>query len=213
MILTHGANSLKVEDDSKVTIGGRDYPVVKIGNQLWIAENLDYKFDVNGSQIPIGGSDQPTTPHAWYYNNDEASYGIDGTYKCGLMYNWYAADYLEQNKSTLLPDGWHVPSKTEWQTLLTTAGGDSIALPKIKALDNSITSNWPSQWNGTDDYGFKLLPGGSGFSDIGSRTNLWTATVDDSSYAWLLDIWSSTIGFYISQKYNRKYLRLVKDST
>ena len=214
MILTHGANSLPwavVEDF--VEIGGHSYPVVQIGNQLWIAENLDYKFDVNGSQIPVGGSGQPTTPHAWYYDNNEAMYGIDGTYKCGLMYNWYATDYLEQNKSTLLPDGWHVPSKTEWQTLLTTAGGDSVALPKIKALDNSITSNWPSGWNGTDDYGFKLLPGGSGFSDIGNRATLWTATVDDDRYAWNLDVWSSTIGFYISQKYNCYSIRLVKNVT
>ena len=42
-------------DTNTVTIGGRAYPTVKIGNQIWMAENLDWKFEVNGIQIPIGG--------------------------------------------------------------------------------------------------------------------------------------------------------------
>jgi len=154
---------LKFEKRYSIKIGGRRYPAVKIGNQLWMAENLDYKFDVNGSQIPLGQWGPPTTPAAWYYNNNETDYGIDGTYKCGLLYNWYAAKYLEDNKLTLLPDGWHVPTKDEYEILITITEG---LASKLKALDNSITSNWPSGWNGTDDYGFCVIPSGNHYNNV-----------------------------------------------
>lgn len=171
---------LKFKQTYSVKIGGRRYPVVKIGNQLWMAENLDYKFDVNGSQIPIGPSGNPLTPTAWYYNNDESTYGIDGVKKCGLMYNWYAAKYLDDNKATLLPDGWHVPTLTEFDTLATAVGGASTAGTKLKALDNSIVVGFPSDWNGTDYYGFKILPSGiyylGTFSGVGTRANMWSMT-------------------------------------
>ena len=161
-----------------VEIGGRRYPVVKIGNQLWIAKNLDYKFDYNGSTLPIGDSGVPSTPAAWYYNNDENLYGIDGTYKCGLLYNWYAANYLDNNKNTLLPNGWRVPSQNDFDDLSNAVGGASIAGTKLKALDNSVTISFPSGFNGTNDYGFNALPAGdrlnTSFDDFGTYCNFWS---------------------------------------
>ena len=130
-----------------------------------MAENLDYKFQYNGSTLPIGSSGTPTTPAAWYYNNSESDYGIDGTYKCGLLYNWYAAKYLDDNKATLLPSGWHVPTLSEWNILITAVGGISTAGLKLKASDNSVTSSWPSGWNETDTYGFNSLPAGRRTND------------------------------------------------
>jgi len=168
---------LKFVKSYSVKIGGRRYPVVKIGNQLWMAENLDYKFQVNGSQIPTGQSGHPSTPAAWYYNNAEATYGIDGTYKCGLLYNWYAAKYLDDNKATLLPDGWHVPSITEWEALIMACGGSSDAAGKLKASSVS----WSVSWNGTDDYGFGVIP--CGIRDSGG------AFIAGDTYDY---IWSST---------------------
>jgi uncharacterized protein (TIGR02145 family) len=100
MILTHGANSLAKGGGDFVEIGGRRYPVVKIGNQLWMAENLDYAW----SGLTIGGS-IGSDPRANYYDNDETTYGWSG-YKCGLLYNWAAVAEL----ADLLPDGWHIPS-------------------------------------------------------------------------------------------------------
>lgn len=202
-------------DYGKVTIGGRDYKTIKIGNQEWLAENLDFKFQYNGSTLPIGSSGTPSTPAAWYYNNDEATYGIDGTYKCGLLYNWYAAKYLDDNKSTLLPNGWHVPTLAEFDELAATVGGSESAGPKLKALDSSITSNWPSGWNGTDDYGFSGLPGGyyaGSFNLIGSYTRIGTVTESSTSGQTLgRTLGSSTrLGTFDSLKFEGFYLRLVK---
>lgn len=166
-----GSDYLCKWEPSYKIIGGRKYKTVVIGNQEWLAENLDYRFDVNGSPLPMGGnSGTYSTPRAWYYNNDEAAYGIDGTYKCGMLYNWWAGKYLDDNRALLLPDGWRVPTADDIGTLFSTVGGMSIAPAKLKALDNSVTSDWPSGWNGTDDYGFNALPAGrsnNGFQELG----------------------------------------------
>lgn len=215
-----GSRYLCKWDPNKVVIGGRKYRTVKIGNQIWMAENLDYKFDVNGSQIPIGQSGNPTTPAAWYYDNNETSYGIDGTYKCGLLYNWYAAKYLEDNKATLLPSGWHVPTSNEFDTLVTNVGGTSTVGTKLKALNNSVTSDWPSNWNGTDDYGFSSLPAGShgsgSFYNINTHSVLWTATDSSSSsaYAYFTTTDALMHTYHVDDnKPDAFSLRLVKDAT
>lgn len=200
-----------------MTIGGRDYLYVQIGNQLWLAENLDYKFNYNGSTLPIGSGGSPTTPAAWYYDNNEASYGIDGTYKCGLLYNWYAVDYLESNKATLLPEDWHIPSDTEWDTLATEIGGSSIAGTKLKSTDNSVIQGFPSNWNGTDDYEFNAIPAGNysgSFSNIGSDSIFWTSVA--SSYSKSYGRYLGTGTRLDSSSYYKTYgysLRLVKDVT
>lgn len=209
---------LKFKQRYSVKIGGRRYPVVKIGNQLWMAENLDYKFSYNGNQIPIGVSGSPSTPAAWYYNNDESIYGIDGTYKCGLMYNWYAVKYLDDNKTTLLPEGWHVPTLMEFNTLATAVGGSSVAGTKLKARDSSITSNWPSEWGGTDDYEFTGLPTGTyynAFYNLNVRGYFWTLTElnSDNSYTMRMVNSETSVDFPTYIKVTGYSLRLVKDAT
>lgn len=213
MILTHGANSLARGGGNTVVIGGRAYPVVQIGNQLWMAENLDYKFEYNGSTLPIGPSGIPSTPAAWYYNNDEAAYGIDGTYKCGLLYNWYATKYLDDNKATLLPSGWHVPSNNEWVTLDASVSGSGN---KLKSTDNSIAVNFPSSWNGTNEYGFGAVPSGDrydgSFYDLNSSCTYWTTTEYDSNRINVIALKLDPILYLNDKKYHGFTIRLVKDS-
>lgn len=218
MILTHGANSLQVSGGGAV-IGGRAYRTVTLPDgKTWLAENLDYKFNVNGSQIPLGQTGAPTTPSAWYWNNDEASYGIDGTYKCGLLYNWYAVKYLEDNKETLLPNGWHVATNGEFEALANTVGGTSVAGTKLKAVNNSVGGVWPTNWNGTDDYGFSALPsGGYGygtFNDIGVYSILWSINEVDTNRAnrFYFSSGPSMVKSYFNKDVGYA-VRLVKDDT
>lgn len=195
--------------DTTVTIGGRVYRTVTIGGATWLAENLDYKFSGCG----IGGGGTPTTPNAWYYNNDEATYGIDGVRKCGLLYNWYAVKLLNDNRNDLIP-GWHVPTNDEWTVLANAVGGTGVAGTRLKAVDGASDGSWPAGWNGTDDYGFKVLPAGryyGSFGHVGSYAYFWTFT-ESGSYAYyrLFDT-----GAAMSQRTDYKdrgfSVRLVKD--
>lgn len=193
-----------------VVIGGRNYPYVQIGNQLWLAENLDYKFEVDGSQLPIGVSGTPSTPSAWYYDNDEATYGVNGN-KYGLLYNWYAAKYLDDNKSTLLPEGWHVPTTEEWNTLMNAVGGKSIAGTKLKSI-----TGWDSG-NGDDSYGFNAFPSGGGydgsFGYLGSRASFWTSIECNSRDAYSRALDTGTPLYSASySKISGYSVRLVKNS-
>lgn len=177
MIFTHGANSLpRGGGGMTVTIGGRKYPIVQIGNQIWLAENLDFKFP----GLVVGASGNSSSePRGNYYNNDEATYGANGK-KYGLLYNWTAVKYLNDHKADLIP-GWHVPTTTEWDALATAVGGTSTAGTKLKS-----TTDW-SFGAGTDDYGFSALPAGNyngSFDNLGSYAYFWTATEDNSSSAY-----------------------------
>lgn len=190
-------------------IGGRTYRTVNIGGVTWLAENLDFKF----SGVDIGPSGSPSSPSAWYYNNDEATYGIDGTRKCGLLYNWYAVKLLNDNRNTLIP-GWHVPTNDEWTALANAVGGMSTAGTKLKAANVS----WATSWGGTDDYGFGALPAGrrysGSFGSVGSYASFWTATEDSSSsaYSRYFGTGASMNSSYSNKTDNAFSVRLVKDS-
>lgn len=159
----------------------------------------------------------PLTPYGWYYSNNEADYGFSGMYHCGLLYNWYAVKYLEDNKSTLLPSGWHVPTINEWNSLISQIGDSSTAGTKLKAMDASITSNWPSGWNGTDDYGFNMTPSGmwAYTSDyLGVYGVTWTSSEDSNSKSFdiIFDNTGSIRSISRTQS-DALSLRLVKDVT
>lgn len=138
-----------------LVLDGRLYKTVTIGSQTWMAENLDYKF--NGLQLN-NSSWSYSDKQADYYDKDEATYGVNGN-KYGLLYNFVAAKYLNNNKSTLIP-GWHVPTLEEWNTLINYVGGSSVAGSKLKS-----TTGWasgPSGSEGTDNFGFNAKPAGQG---------------------------------------------------
>jgi len=160
-----------------VDIDGNNYPVVKIGNQIWMKENLRVSRYRNGVSIPI-----VTDATAWvslstggrsWYNNDSTTY--ENPY--GNLYNWYA---VADNRG-LCPNDWHVPTDTEWTTLINYLGGESVAGSKMKAMGNTYFS---SQSEGTDNSsGFSGLPGGYRNSNLGSFVEIrylawiWSATV------------------------------------
>lgn len=192
--------------DPTATIGGRVYRTVTINGVTWLAENLDYKFSGCG----IGGSGSPSTPNAWYYNNDEATYGIDGTRKCGLLYNWHAVKLLNDNRSELIP-GWHVPTNDEWTALANAVGGTSVAGTRLKAAN----IDWATSWGGTDDYGFEALPAGrysGSFAYLGGRAYFHTSIQYDSNNAYFVDLTSNSLGIYAEAKNFGMSVRLVKDS-
>jgi len=112
-----------------------------------------------------------------WYNNDIAN---KPTY--GALYNWYAVDHdvTIPGPATIAPTGWRVPTQTDWNTLATYLGGESITGGKLKEI---ATSHWLTPNIGaTDDYGFKSLGGGYRKQPDGLFINLnesgiyWTST-------------------------------------
>jgi uncharacterized protein (TIGR02145 family) len=169
---------------------GRSYKCAQIGTQIWMAENLDYSIGVSV-----------------YYNNDEK-------YKeYGRLYNW-----LESISAA--PDGWHLPSNEEWQTLVNFVGGDKVAGKKLKA-----TSGWNNNGNGTDEFGFSALPGGYGscsdgkldyvnFNNIDNLGRWWSSFIKKNSniaFSWY--IYYSTEYAYPCEynTHGRLSVRCIKD--
>ncbi|HPS71855.1 MAG TPA: FISUMP domain-containing protein [Bacteroidales bacterium] len=132
---------------------GRNYKMITIGTQTWMAENLNTIKYNDGTDIP-----QVTNPSSWnyietpaycWYENNQELFGE--TY--GPLYNWYSV-----NTGKLCPLGWHVPSDSEWSTLVNYCGGDQIAGNKLKEIKNF---HWSYPNTGADnESGFTALPGG-----------------------------------------------------
>lgn len=171
-------------DGLSVTIGGRTYPAVEIFGQVWMAENLDLKFD----GLTVGSSSTSVTdPLGNYYNNDEATYGVAGN-KYGMLYNWAAANYIHEHRAELCP-GWHVPSNDEWNTLAVNVGGAwnsaGTAGTKLKSTTDWKTSSTHSS---TDEYGFTAYPTGyrtktGTYVSLTQDTRFWTSTSTNSTQA------------------------------
>jgi len=97
--------------------------------------------------------------------------------KYGRLYDWNTA-------KTACPAGWHLPSFEEWQKLVDLAGSDDVAGKKLKAA-----GGWNNNGNGTDDYGFAALPGGSSYSGsnfnhLGNNGYWWSAMENDTGGAY-----------------------------
>ena len=154
---------------------GNAYNTVKIGDQVWMAENLKTtKYNDGMTAIPLVTDNTAwsnlSTPGYCWYDNDEATYG--DTY--GALYNWYTV-----YTGNLCPTGWHVPSDADWTTLTTYLGGVSVAGGKLKETG---TSHWNSPNTGaTNESGFTALPGGDRyldglFYDVGDIGSWWSST-------------------------------------
>jgi uncharacterized protein (TIGR02145 family) len=141
-----------------------NYPVVQIGDRLWMAENLKTTKYNNGTIIPLVTNNAiwqnlSTGAYSWY-NNNETLY--KKTY--GALYNWYSMD-----TKNICPAGWHVPTNNEWSALETYLGGYSVAGGKMKEVG---IAQWDSpNTDATNSSGFSALPGGGRIED-GSFTEL-----------------------------------------
>ncbi|MBN2274131.1 MAG: fibrobacter succinogenes major paralogous domain-containing protein [Bacteroidales bacterium] len=187
---------------------GNHYKAVKIGAQVWMAENLKYLPAVAG---PVTYS--ITTPYYYVYGYDGTDVNAAKTranYSTyGVLYNWPAAMAGAASSSAnpsgvqgVCPSGWHLPSDTEWTELITFLGDTAIAGGKLKETG---TTHWDSPNTGaTNESGFKALPGGKHSLDIFTEINRygtwWSATVYDANYTWSQSIKnssSSTIRYYL----------------
>lgn len=155
---------------------GRNYSVVNIGAQTWMAENLAYLPKVSS---PAEESDR--SPYLYIYDyrgNDLATAKSSRNYSTyGVLYNWPAAVLL-------CPSGWHLPSDAEWDVLRQTTGTE----PGRKLKENG-TVHWISPNEGASNAsGLTILPGGirqegHAFGSLGSAARFWSSTDCEDSIA------------------------------
>lgn len=121
------------------------YKTVKIGNQVWMAENLNYR----GSNGWRAGNF-----YDWLSAIDSAALANDpdNPQRCSSDRTCSIPDTVQGR----CPDGWHLPTKEEWETLFDAVGGQSTAGKILRSQ-----SGWEGDSaNGTDDFGFSALPAG-----------------------------------------------------
>ena len=157
---------------------GSVYKTVKIGTQVWMAENLHASVDSEGDSIPelkINKEWRKSRLCGWCSYKSDPENGL----KYGYLYKWVAV-----NSCKLCPDEWHIPTYNEIVELQNYLGGEAVAGAKMKS-----TSGW-KKYNkkNSNSSGFTALPSGfriysGGFQGINRETLFWTRTRNSQLHA------------------------------
>lgn len=184
---------------------GREYKWVTVGNQIWMAENLAYLPKIDDVNVY-----SYTIPYYYVYgistNNIsfteeqqvEAAKATEMYKTYGVLYNWQAASggvsssLNPSGVQGVCPDGWHLPSNTEYSELKNFVEDDTDNIPAgklLKAKGNTYygTGLWDQSYEsiGIDEYGLSFIPGGirynSYFSYLNSYNYNWTSTQNENN--------------------------------
>jgi uncharacterized protein (TIGR02145 family) len=165
-----------------------NYPVVQIGTQYWMGENLKTTKYSDGTNIPLVNTLaawSALTPsdkaYCWYNDN------ISNKDTYGALYTWAAAmndaessDASPSHVQGVCPTGWHLPSIAEWITLRTYLGNSQTASRRLQEVG---TAHWTITDPGvTNKSGFTGLPGSTRqpdgtFLQIGGRGSWWSTSI------------------------------------
>ncbi len=192
-----------------VEIQGQTYRTVKIGNQTWMAENLNVKTFQNGDTIPVAYDEEE-----WWLGGSFAMpacadviFDEDNGRFFGKLYNYLAIT----DERGIAPAGWRVPTDADWSQLAEALGGSAAATAKLKS-----TEGWSGN-NGTDESGFTAYPIGmidvegffEGFGDAGYW---WSITMDEEDFVLNRNLSENRFPFEKAQSHplNGMAVRLVK---
>ena len=148
---------------------GNSYPYLTYGDQVWTVKNAEMITYRDGTPIPQVNDAtewENLTTGAWCYNdNDQSNW---------KLYNWYAIAGIHDNdentpNKVLAPEGWHVPSDTEWTELenyLIANGYNYDGTTTENKIGKSLasTSEWNSSTNNGDVGSNQILNNSSGFN-------------------------------------------------
>jgi uncharacterized protein (TIGR02145 family) len=183
-------------EETITDIDGNVYKTVRIGNQIWMAENLKVTHYRNGDPITDGSilgdySSELAPKYRFVYNDDDLYADI-----YGLLYTWYVV----ADSRGIAPDGWHIPSDREYRELELYLGMNEADTGAVCSLEgNNIAgklketgfAHWYAPNSGaTNESGFTALPAGyrrrfdKEFDYIGSFACFWTSTAYDELNAW-----------------------------
>jgi uncharacterized protein (TIGR02145 family) len=197
------------------------YKTVRIGTQIWMAENLKVTQLSDVAETPIQNVETDGTwiglasaAYCWYNNNE-------ATYKplYGALYNWFAV-----NTGDLCPTGWRVPSDADFKTLemqlgMTQAQADGTSWRGTnQGIQLKSTTLWTSG-AGTNTSGFTALPGGFRYYDdgaflgAGTIAYFWSTTADNADRSFMRQLDSTHDGVERANADNNagKSVRCIKE--
>jgi len=179
---------------------GKTYKTVKIGDKVWMAENLNYQ-----------------TSESKCYENK-----LENCEKYGRLYTW-------DDAKKACPTGWHLPSNEDFGDLAKVAGGREDAEFKSKWYGAGTVLKSKTGWvessgksgNGTDSLGFAALPAGlhlynnytDDFHHEFTFAYFWSSTENDEGHVYLLLLIfdSEDADLYLSPKDSGFSVRCIKD--
>ena len=205
-------------------INGNLYQIVRIGDQVWMEENLKVTHYRNGDAIPTGHSNSEwenlsTGAYAVYNGNESNA----DTY--GYLYNWFAVD----DSRNIAPEGWHVPTDDEWKELEMHLGmsqseaddtGCNGTNEGSKLAGNADLWNSGALENNSEfgSSGFTALPGGyrdgdGHYNGVGNGGTFWSSTEGGSHGAWhrILFYGNSDVNRGGSNKHGGFSVRCIRD--
>lgn len=195
---------------------GQEYKTVKIGEQWWMAQNLNYAY----TGVPFEDGRYTSDSTSWCLDNDPANCA-----KYGRLYTWTAAmdsvgewstngkgcgygktcSVASAGSTTLVrgicPEGWHLPREAECQVLLTAVGGSSTADSAGSKLKSATGWKAYSGITNEDAFGFSALPAGSyrGLGVEGESANFWSSTEESSTVS--KGKYAHGMGFFFDYNY------------
>jgi len=116
---------------------GKSYQTLLIGNQCWMAENLNYGTMINSTAAGFQMTENSVFEKYCWNNEEDYCNGTNGKTKQGGFYEWMEAVQNYNGQPTLpvqgvCPSGWHIPTLAEFETLITELGGSAVAGGKMK---------------------------------------------------------------------------------
>ena len=201
--------------DTVSDIDGNLYHIITLGKQDWLKENLKATHYSKGEGIHhvVGDSEWASLDKGAYCNYDKNPANAD-TY--GRLYNWFAVE----DSRNICPQGWHVPTKDDWQSLIDYLGGTSISGGKMKSTGTlqQGTGLWEEpNTGGTNESEFTALPGGArdqdgSYSMLTFNASFWSASTNgDEAWNHLLTFKYATSEQNSNHKKSGFSVRCIKD--
>jgi uncharacterized protein (TIGR02145 family) len=188
---------------------GQTYNTVMIGNQCWMAQNINVGTRINGTV----NSTNNGIIEKYCYDNLESNCDVYGG-----LYQWNEAMQYSTSAGVqgICLTGWHLPTDVEWTILIDFLGSEVVAGGKMKEAG---TVHWaPPNSGATNSSGFTALPGGSRdvsgvFLDLTFTSNLWSSSQFDVSMARVIihDDSGAEVGRMNFQKASGGSVRCLKD--
>ena len=193
---------------------GNVYGTVQIGTQCWMRDNLKSTHYAGGDSITMSFKSSESIPY-YYYPNEQ-----QGNFLYGWVYNWSAvmngSDGTDDEQvQGICPTGWHIPTSSEWNTLINNVkadsdnwcGGDSTKISAALSVDygwdsysgNCVIGNSNVIHNQT---GFSAFPPESN-SDVYYWTSSSSSMYSNHAYIYWVRIWGQVSHgeSYIVNKY------------